>query len=199
MKGRNVTTERDMLDALASRYSAIRKGTTADRWVTAEHVRLRLGHAPRQRIADFVAIDKYPGFPYGSSIALHGHEVKVSRSDFLRELSDMEKSEAFRPYMHHWWLAVSDASIVKDDLPAGWSLMVLRKDGLRAVHVVPRQEPQPLPLDLAVSLMSATARTAHRAPLHRDAPSVPVGSWDNLRCAWCGDPAPCQHHQGHHS
>lgn len=36
--------ERDMLDLLLARYTAIRRGTIADRWVRAEHVSSTLGH-----------------------------------------------------------------------------------------------------------------------------------------------------------
>jgi hypothetical protein len=74
-------TERDMLDLLLRRYTDIRRGTIADRWTRAEHVALLLGDS-RKRVADFVAADKYPGIPYGSALALHGYEVKVSRSDW---------------------------------------------------------------------------------------------------------------------
>ncbi|RCL84432.1 MAG: hypothetical protein DBW62_08655 [Microbacterium sp.] len=189
-----MATERDMLDLLAARYTAVRQGTIADRWVRAEHVQSRLGHNMK-RVADFIAADKYPGIPYGSALAFHGHEVKVSRSDWLTELRDPEKAEAFRPYMHHWWLVVPDASIVHDgELPDGWGLLVQSGSKLRAKVTAPRLTPEPMPTDLVVSLMAASARTAHRDPLHRDAPQAFVGSWD-ARCAWCGELSPCSAHQ----
>ena len=84
-----------MLDLLGQRYTKVREGSLADRWVRAEHVRNRLGHNATS-IADFIALDKYPGFPYGSQLAIHWHEVKVSRSDWLSELRQPEKSAAGR-------------------------------------------------------------------------------------------------------
>lgn len=185
-----------MLDALATRYSAIRQGTIADRWVTAEHVRATLGYSKTQRICDFISADKYPGYPYGSSLAFHGHEVKVSRSDWLRELADPSKAETFKRFMHHWWLVVSDASIVRDgELPEGWGLIVLGKNGLlRAKVKAPRLEPESMPSDLVISMMSAASRTAHRAPLRADAPVAHVRTWDD-RCGWCGELSPCVVHQ----
>lgn len=189
-------TERDMLNALARRYTHIREGTIADRWVTAEHVRRTLGYARQQRIADFVAADKYPGIPYGSTIAFYGHEVKVSRSDWVREMKLPQKAEAFTRYMHHMYLVVSHADIVRaGELPEGWGLLVLGSKGvLRAKVKAPRLEPEPMPADLIINLMSAAARTAHRAPLHRDAPIAYVKSWTE-RCGWCGELAPCEVHQ----
>lgn len=189
-----MTTERDMLDLLAARYTAVRQGTLADRWVRAEHVQSRLGHNLK-RVADFIAADKYPGIPYGRDLAFHGHEVKVSRADWLTELRDPEKAEAFRPYMHYWWLVVPDASIVKSgELPEGWGLLVQSGTRLRAKILAPRQTPAPMPVDLSITLMAAAARTAHRDPLRRDAPIAHVGSWD-ARCGWCGELSPCRVHQ----
>ena len=154
-------TERDMLDALTFRYTAIRPGTTADRWVRAEHVQSRIGYASAGvpfRVADFIAMDTYP-----STAAVHGIEVKVSRSDWLTELADPSKAEAFKRHCHHWWLAVPDQSIVRDDLPDGWGLLVLGKTGLRARRRAPLLDPEPIPLDLTMTIARAAAKTAARA------------------------------------
>lgn len=202
---RATVTERDMLDLLLARYTAIRRGTIADRWTRAEHVATDLGHRRSgvTKVADFIAADKYPGVPYGSALAFHGHEVKVSRPDWLSELRDLSKSEAIKRYMHHWWLVVSDPAIVRgDELPGDWGLIVKAGTRLRAVTAAPRLEPEPLPADLAISLMAAAARTAHRDPLRRDAPTVLVESsatWKSgrksPRCGFCGEPSPCATHQ----
>ena len=155
-------TERHMLDALTARYTAIRPGTTADRWVRAEHVQSRIGYAGGGpgflRIADFIALDTYP-----STAAIHGIEVKVSRSDWLTELAEPEKAETFKRHCHHWWLAVPDQSIVRDDLPEGWGLLVLGTSGLRARRRAPLLEPEPIPLGLTMTIARAAAKTAARA------------------------------------
>lgn len=186
-------SEREMLDLLLKRYTAVRRGTIADRWVRAEHVPSQLGHSPT-RIADFIAADKYPGIPYGSALALHGHEVKVSRADWLTELRDLSKAEAFKRYLHHWWLVVSDAEIVKPgELPHDWGLLVKTGGTLRSKVNAPRLSPEPIPTDLSITLMSAAARTAYRDPLRRDAPTA----WQDAgpRCGFCGEVAPCSVHQ----
>jgi hypothetical protein len=183
-------TERDMLDLLLDRYMTRRPGTYADRWVRAEHVRSKLEGYQTKRIADFIAADKYL-----STVALHGHEVKVSRSDWLTELRDPDKAEAFKRYMHHWWLVVPSRDIVKPgELPEGWGLMVKSGDRLRAAVPAPRLDPEPLPLELSICLMSAAQKTAHREHLHHDAPNAFVGSWEPT-CGWCARPAPCVQHQ----
>ncbi|MGL5442043.1 MAG: hypothetical protein ACRDDJ_06215, partial [[Mycobacterium] stephanolepidis] len=161
-------TERDMLDLLLDRYTNVRRGTIADRWVRAEHVASDLGHrrCGLTKVADFIAADKYPGSPYGSALALHGHEVKVSRADWLAELRAPEKSHTIKRYMHYWWLVVPDPGIVKaTELPEDWGLLVKSGGKLRAKVPAPRLEPDPTPLDFTIALMAAAARTAHRDPL----------------------------------
>ena len=151
-------TERMMLDLLNDRYSqAVGNGP---RYARAEHVKSEAGF-DASRIADFIAMDMWPS----KGLALHGHEVKVSRSDWLCELRDPSKAEAFRPYMDYWWLVVSDKTIVRDDLPEGWGLMAVSNGRLRIVKSAQRQTPEPMPKSLLACLLRATTKTAKRGVL----------------------------------
>jgi hypothetical protein len=187
-------TERDMLNLLLARYNTERQGTIADRWVRAEHVRSTQSSYQFTSIADFVAIDKY-----ATTQAMHGHEVKVSRADWLAELRDLSKSERIKRYCNFWWLVVSDAAIVKPgELPEGWGLLVKSGDRLRAKVKAPELEPEPLTLDFVAGLTSAVHRTACREPLRHDARTI--SRWDTARgsyrqCQACGEIAPCNLHQ----
>ncbi|SKO15487.1 hypothetical protein [Mycobacteroides abscessus] len=196
MSSTPLVTERDMLDLLQTRYTRVRPATIADRWTRAEHVGLQLG-GPRKRVADFIAADRYPNTAIpGGGASLHGHEIKISRQDWLTELSDLSKANAFKQYMHHWWLVVPNQSIVAPhELPDGWGLMVISGDALRVKISAPRLSPDPLPLELSISLMAAAARTAYRDPLHRDAPITHLKSVHEVRCGFCGAFGPCPLHQ----
>lgn len=190
-----LATERSMLDLLLARYNTERPGTIADRWVRAEHVRSTQSYYQFLSIADFIAIDKYQ-----SKQAIHGHEVKVSRSDWLSELRDPTKSERIKRFCDFWWLVVPDASIVKPgELPEGWGLMVQSGRVLRAKKRAPKLTPEPLTLDFVAGLTAAAARTAFREPLRRDARTIEMWSEkarENRRlCQACGEPAPCALHQ----
>src|SRR3546814_12197781 len=70
------------------------------RWAYAEHVKSETGFAihKKLRVADAIAIDCWTS----KGQEIHGHEVKVSRSDWLAELRDPDKAEAFRPYVNRW-------------------------------------------------------------------------------------------------
>ena len=155
-------TERDMLNALHARYS--QRSPSGQRYVCAEHVRASCGFAgwsavegPRvMRTADFIAQDTWEA----QGLLLHGHEVKVSRADWLTELADPSKAEAIKRYCDHWWLVVPDRSIVRDDLPDDWGLLAFGRDGkLRIVRRAPMLTPDPHPPTFRASLLRATAKT----------------------------------------
>ena len=163
------TTERDVLNLLAQRYSVVSQGVSV-RYAYAEHVRSHAGFDAR-RTADFIAMDLWPM----KGLHLHGHEVKVSRSDWLTELRDPSKAEEFKRYMDRWWLVVSDRSIVKPgELPDGWGLMApdkhadnarpgVRTHGnLRVIRPAPILTPEPMPRTMFAALLRAVSKTAHR-------------------------------------
>lgn len=124
-------TESDMIELLDQRYRSVRPGTNADRYVRAAHVRSAqgaYGAVDGSRIADYIAIDKWH-----SSQAIHGHEIKVSRSDWLTELRDPTKASAWSAKTNTWWLVVPDEDIVRpEELPDGWGLMTRYKTGAKA-------------------------------------------------------------------
>jgi hypothetical protein len=128
------------------------------RYAYAEHVRSSTSWA--QRSADFIAMDLWPS----SGLALHGFEVKCSRSDWLVELRDPSKAEEFKQYMDRWWLVVSDKAFVKPgELPEGWGLIALDKGGaLRVVTHAPRLTPAAMPKKMLAGLLRATQTTAQR-------------------------------------
>lgn len=180
-----------MLDRLLVRYSKVlRNGEWRGReYSRAEHVPIGLGFE-RSRIADFLAVRMlqstgyehlpYPELsagradgtlpPYSSRTpTLIGHEVKVSRSDWLHEMKQPEKAEAWKQFCHEWFLVVSDLSIVRDgELPADWGLMVSHGRSLRLVKRAPRLTPVPMGMQQVAALTRAVTQTEVRAasPVH---------------------------------
>ena len=66
------------------------------------------------------------GFTSTSGRILRGHELKVSRADWLAELAKVGKADVWADQCHEWWLVTPDASIVADgELPPGWGHMVV--------------------------------------------------------------------------
>lgn len=80
----------------------------------------------------------YAGFTAASGRLLVGHEVKVSRADWLHELDQPHKADRWADQCHSWWLVTPDPSIVRDgELPDGWGHMVLPRTG-RRLRVIAR-------------------------------------------------------------
>ena len=147
-------TEEDLIKALIARYSL--RGGNGQRYAIATQVR---SHASfyAQRTADFIAMDLW----HSGHLDLHGHEVKVSRSDWLRELKEPAKADEFIPYLNRWWLVVADRAIVRDgELPEGWGLMAMAGPALKVVRPAPRREAEPLTPSRLAALLRAVAQTA---------------------------------------
>lgn len=95
--------------------------------VMARAVRQAAGFDARRTI-DAIAIGTWPS----RGMLLDAYEIKISRSDWLRELKNPAKAEAFAGLVDRFWLVVADASIVKDgELPEGWGLLVRTPKGDR--------------------------------------------------------------------
>lgn len=155
-----VWTERMMLDLVRERYEKVRPGN-GPRYIVAEHVQNHAGFAQkgRTRIADALVVDLWES----SGHAIHGIEVKVSRSDWLTELKDPSKAEAFRPYCDFWWLAVPDVSIVREDLPDGWGLLAVDATGfLRVKRRAPKNPRQSMPFTMTASWLRAVSKAVTR-------------------------------------
>lgn len=147
-------TEVDLTVALHARYrEAYGNGR---RYAVAAQVRSHAGFDAR-RTADFIAMDLWPS----KGLALHGHEIKVSRADWLRELKDPSKAAEFTPYVNHWWVVIPDAAMVRaGELPGDWGLLAMRSGRLTVIRKAPRLEALPLPPTRLAALLRAVSQTS---------------------------------------
>jgi hypothetical protein len=113
-------------------------------------------HGRKLYLADAVAFCPWPS----RGLVTHGFEIKVSRSDWLRELKDPAKADGFGKYCHYWWLVVSDHGIVKDgELPDSWGLMLPTRERLQGLAKARRQNALPMdPLMFASVLRVLSSR-----------------------------------------
>jgi hypothetical protein len=103
-----------------------------------------------ERHADAVAMSLWPS----RGLTIHGVEIKVSRSDWLNELRQPEKSDPIQAYTDHWWVAVANADIVQTgELPATWGLLVMGGEKLVAKVDAPKLEPKPLDRSFVAALL----------------------------------------------
>lgn len=175
-------TERTMLDLLHSRYSGVSQG--ARDYAVAEHVRAYVDGAALavgDRVADFLAQHCHTAhiradgrtarWVSGSYVGgearvqLHGHEVKVSRSDWLQELADPSKAESWKRHCDRWWLVAPDGVVRPGELPDGWGLLVPSGAGLRAKVMAPRLDPVPMSAHTRASFLRRVQETSRRRAL----------------------------------
>ena len=60
-----------------------------------------------------------------NGMEITGFELKISRSDWLRELKNPDKASPVKQFCDRWYLVVSDLKVITyaDELPEGWGLM----------------------------------------------------------------------------
>src|SRR5258708_35669696 len=139
-----------ILDALMKRYSA-------PAYAFLPEMRAGTGYS-RTRSADGIAMSLYPS----RGLDVSGFEIKVSRSDWMRELKDPDKAEEICKSCDYWWVVAPAMSstgpratpIVRlEDLPPTWGLMLLDGDKLKVEKNAPKLEAKPLDKLFCASMM----------------------------------------------
>jgi hypothetical protein len=93
----------------------------------------------QHRRADAIAIGCWRSVGH----LIDGFELKISRSDWLREVASVTKADPFVERCDRWWLVTSSTTIAKaEEIPACWGWMAVTKGGLRVQKPAPRL-PQP--------------------------------------------------------
>lgn len=127
-------------------------------WALFEEVGNATGTMHSRR-ADAIAMSLWPS----RGLELHGFEVKISRSDWVRERDDPAKAEVIAKRCDRWWLVVGDEKLVHDgELPPSWGLLVLKGDKLVTKVDAPKLEAEPL----TRGFLAAILRRAHEAIEH---------------------------------
>lgn len=154
-----MTTSRDLVNALERHYRGGPGHRDQDACATWTELT-----SPQGRRADFIAL----GLWQSRQAGVIGHEIKVTRSDWLAELAQPSKAEEWWKACSRWYLVVPDASIVQDgELPPGWGLMVPPPANRRSMQiVVPTPDRKVTPPEWLTTAMIKRDRTAHANRLH---------------------------------
>lgn len=107
------------------------------------------------RSADAMALGMYQS----RGRELWGFEMKVSRSDWVKELEQADKAESWMRYCDRWALVAGDASIVHPgELPSTWGLYAPVKGKLKCITPCPLLHPAPLTRIALTALMYASQK-----------------------------------------
>jgi hypothetical protein len=148
-------TEAKVTDLLAARY----KGTA---WAFLPKVRNGTGWRRAARTADAIAMSLWPS----RGLHIYGFEVKVERSDWLRELNDPQKAEDVFGFCDFWFVAAPQGVVNAAELPKTWGLLEIDGRGLRVTVDAPLLQPAPVDrLFLASLLRKVTENMAAESQL----------------------------------
>lgn len=150
-------TETSVLDLLRQRFVKTGNGGAGE-YAFMTHVRNDAAFNAN-RTFDAVVLSLWPS----RGLELHAYEVKVSRSDWLRELKEPAKAEAAAKLVDRFSVVVSDPDIVKaGELPPTWGLLCIRGSKLSVVLEAPRlrEAPssryhEPVPRGFVVAMLRA--------------------------------------------
>ena len=141
MKEKIVMPCDQVLDILAKEYP-----TPDMAFIREMRASTGFGNASR---ADAIAMHLWPS----QGLEMIGYEVKVSRSDWLRELKQPEKAY-IKKFCDRWYLIVPDRDIVKlDELPDDWGLKVIEDGAVKTIVEAEQLYPRPLNREFVASLM----------------------------------------------
>lgn len=135
-------TEDRVIDLLRARY----KGQA---WAFLPKVRNGTGYQLSARTADALAMSLWPS----RGLHLYGFEVKVSRSDWLREINDPEKAEDIFGFCDFWYVVAPEGIVERDELPKTWGLMEITGKGLQETVSGPKLTPKPVDSLFLASLL----------------------------------------------
>lgn len=157
--GRRAWTEAELLGLLRRRYAQM--NGNGPRWALIPHVRNGAGWGGETGLGGLRTCDALAVALWTSDgLGLHGHEVKCSRADWLRELKDPTKADAWLRYCDRWWLVAAPGVVRDGELPEGWGLIEPTANGRTLRRRVPASPliAEPWPRGLVVTLLRQAIR-----------------------------------------
>jgi hypothetical protein len=83
---------------------------------------------------DFLAVNCWLSKGY----AVHGHEIKVSRADWQRELRKPGKAAMGMARCDYWWVVAPEKVIKPEEVPERWGFLELQENRFAKVIQAPR-------------------------------------------------------------
>lgn len=141
-------TADEIIELLRDRYG---KGG-AERYVFAEQVAPSTGFSRRATWIDAMVFSLWPS----DGLYRQAFEVKVARSDFLKEINTSEKNRWFKDHSHMFWYATAPGVVVSpDEVPEGCGWLLAQKGRL----VVKKQaSKRDVPNEISSEFFAAVAR-----------------------------------------
>lgn len=122
------------------------------------------GWRRQKRFADALVLQCWPS----RGITLTGIEVKVTRSDWMREFRDPSKADELRNWCAYWYLATPPGIVKVDEVPKTWGLYEIDGRNVTCAKKAPEQKTKPLDIEFIASMArhAASQQNAIRTAGH---------------------------------
>lgn len=90
------------------------------------------------------------------------YEIKVSRSDFMREMKDPSKRAHAENHAGECFFVAPNGLVRVDEVPEGWGLLECTSGGLRQVKAATQRKIAPWPLSFMASIARRSAEPVTR-------------------------------------
>lgn len=136
--------------------SLLRKRYADHQWFLAFEVRDATGFQKSSNsYADAIAMNTWPS----KGFVIHGHEIKVSRSDWQKELDQPYKADPFLKLVDFWWLVAPAGVAHLSEIPPTWGFLRAEANRIVTARDAPRlsQGPEALPREFVSSIVRKRA------------------------------------------
>lgn len=140
-------TSGDIMAALAKKYPA-------PAFALLEQVSNGTGWKST-RYCDAMAMSLWPS----RGLELIGFEVKVSRSDWIRELKKPDKADELSRSCHRWYVVAPPATVDLAELPSKWGLLEFKAGKLYTTREAPLNDPAPPSWFLVAAILRRASET----------------------------------------
>lgn len=147
MNGKEHITSTDICEALRERYAL-------PEWALMFEVANGTGSNVR-RWADAVAINCFPS----RGMEIHGVEIKVSKTDWQRELDQPQKSAPVQEFCDRWWVAAPVGIVDVNAVPITWGLLEYADGKLRQTRAAPALGAKPVSRTFLASILRNACKT----------------------------------------
>lgn len=115
-------------------FDALRHVFPSPAHVRIPSVRNGTGYSrKRTRTADGLVFSTWPS----RGLWMAGVEIKVSRSDWKRELADASKADEIQQYCNHWYVAAPAGVVPVNEVPQTWGLIEVKGASAEIVKAAP--------------------------------------------------------------
>jgi hypothetical protein len=122
-----------------------------------EEVRNGTGYRRTERYADALVCSCWPS----RGLWLAGVEIKVSRSDWRKELEQPDKSAEIQKWCDYWWIAAPKGLVKDGELPVTWGLLEYdAKARAKSKIAIAVQAPKLDALALSIEFVASVLRSA---------------------------------------